>query len=84
MGTKSRARDASDGPSVRLRADAWQIRAIERNIRPSVSAVAAVAGIPRSTMYRAVRGYPPSAETIAALLDALDMPFEKLFEVVNG
>jgi predicted transcriptional regulator len=69
---------------IRLIAGAWQIRAIERDIRPSAAAVAEAAGIPRTTMYRMVRGKQPSSEAIAALMDTLDCPFERLFERVRA
>lgn len=68
----------------RLRADAWQTRAIQLGIRPSVRAVAEASGVPKSTLYRVVRGQPANMETVTALLDTLKLPFELLFERVDG
>lgn len=68
----------------RLQATAWKLRAVELGIRPTARAVALAAGIPKTTLYRVVRGQPPNAATVAALLDTLGLPFELLFERVEG
>jgi len=70
--------------SVRLRPGVWQHIAIDLGIKATPAAMAAAAGISRATMYRAYKGEPVTAKTVAALVRVLGAPFEELFAVVSG
>jgi transcriptional regulator with XRE-family HTH domain len=58
-------------------------KAIDRDIKPTGSGIAAAAGLPATTINQLRNGRPPSAATMAALVQLFDCKVEDLFELVE-
>jgi DNA-binding XRE family transcriptional regulator len=71
-------------PTYRLRWDNNLLhKAIDRDIKPTGSGLGKAAGLPATTINQLRSGRPPSAATMAALVQLFDCTVEDLFDLVD-
>jgi len=71
-------------PTYHLRSDRTLLGlAVDREIKPTGSGIGKAAGLPATTINQLRSGRPPSAGTMAALVQLFGCTVEELFELVE-
>lgn len=70
--------------TYKLRSDRVLLRrAVDKDIKPTGSGIGKAAGLPATTINQLRNGRPPSAGTMAALVQLFDCTVDDLFEIVD-